>query len=77
MATNAGSDACKSAATPAADASAQSAWPADTPSAVKSAARRPPSSAFRIVSAVSWPGVTITSAEIPRNAAACAITFVL
>ena len=36
--------------------------PAETPSAVNTPARRPPSSVFRIVSAVSWPGVTITSA---------------
>jgi hypothetical protein len=44
---------------------------------VNAAARRPPSSAFRIVNAVSCPGVTITSAEIPRNAAAFPITLVL
>src|SRR4051794_35263597 len=42
--------------------------PADTPTAVKSPATRPPRSVLRIVSAVSWPGVTITSADTPRNA---------
>jgi hypothetical protein len=31
-------------------------------------ARLPPRRVFRIVSAVSWPGVTITMAEIQRNA---------
>jgi hypothetical protein len=31
-------------------------------------ARRPPMSVFRIVSAVSGPGVAITIAETPRNA---------
>ena len=50
-------------------ASAHTAWPEETPSAVNTPARRPPSSEFRIVSAVSWPGVTITSAETARKAA--------
>src|SRR4051794_30261778 len=44
------------------------ACPADTPTAVKTPATRPPSSVLRIVSAVSWPGVTITSADTPRKA---------
>jgi hypothetical protein len=30
-------------------------------------ARRPPSSELRIVSAVSWPGVTMTTIEMPTN----------
>ena len=36
--------------------------------------RRPPVSVFRIVSAVSCPGVTMTSAQTPRKAASSAIT---
>src|SRR5256885_6171156 len=36
--------------------------------------RRPPTSVFLIVSAVSWPGVTMTTAETPRKAKKCAIT---
>jgi hypothetical protein len=62
------SDACSTAATPALVASAQTACPPETPTAVKTPLRRPPSSVFLIVRAVSWPGVTITTAETPRNA---------
>jgi hypothetical protein len=65
---NAGSEATRRAAIPALAASVQHAWPAETPTAVKIPARRPPSRVFLIVNAVSWPGVTITSAETPRNA---------
>jgi hypothetical protein len=36
--------------------------------------RRPPKRVFRIVRAVSWPGVTITMAETPRKAKKCVIT---
>ena len=64
----AGSEARRSAVMPALAASVHTAWPVETPSAVSTPARRPPSSVLRIVSAVSWPGVTITSAETPRNA---------
>jgi hypothetical protein len=64
----AGSEATRSAAIPALAASVQQAWPDETPTAVKIPARRPPSSVFRIVNAVSWPGVTMTSAETPRKA---------
>ena len=65
---NAGSEAASRAAIPAAVARVQIAWPLETPSAVKIPARRPPMSVFRIVSAVSGPGVAITIAETPRNA---------
>jgi hypothetical protein len=71
---NAGSEAASSAAIPVAVASVQAAWPADTPSAVQIPGLRPPMSVFRIVSAVSGPGVTIMIAETARNAASCAIT---
>jgi hypothetical protein len=50
-------------------ATVQHAWPAATPPAVAMPAGRPPSIVFRIVSAVSWPGVTMTSTAIPRKAA--------
>ena len=53
---------------PALAASVHTACPVETPSAVSTPARRPPASVFLIVSAVSWPGVTITSAETPRKA---------
>jgi hypothetical protein len=43
--------------------------PAETPSAVRIPARRPPSSELRIVSAVSCPGVTMTTIEMAANAA--------
>jgi hypothetical protein len=66
---NAGSEAASSAAIPTAEASVQVACPHETPSAVKMPARRPPISELRIVSAVSGPGVTITIADTPRNAA--------
>ena len=36
-------------------------------------ARRPPASVLRTVSAVSWPGVTITTTATPRNASSSAI----
>ena len=64
----AGSEACSSAASPTAAANAQIAWPAETPKAVRIPARRPPASVFRIVSAVSCPGVTISSTATPRKA---------
>ena len=61
---------------PALAASVQTAWPVETPSAVRTPVRRPPASVFLIVSAVSWPGVTITSAETPRNASSWLIPSV-
>lgn len=64
-----GSEATSSAATPALVASAQTAWPVATPSAVKTPLRRPPTSVLLIVSAVSGPGVTITSKDTARKAA--------
>src|SRR5690242_19171141 len=73
-ASNAGADARSSAAMPALAASAQIAWPTATPPAVRMPLPRPPKSVFRIVSAVSWPGVTMTTAETPRNARTCVIT---
>ena len=65
----AGCEATSKAASPALAASAHVSCPLTTPSAVKTPPRRPPASAFRIVSAVSWPGVTMTRSETPRNAA--------
>jgi hypothetical protein len=54
---------------PALVAMAQAHCPVDTPRAVNMPQRRLPRSEFRIVSAVSCPGVTMTSAAIPMNAA--------
>ena len=65
---NAGSDATSSAATPALAASAHTAWPQTTPAAVRMPAGRPPASVLRSVSAVSWPGVAMTTAATPMNA---------
>src|SRR5207249_1374941 len=63
------SDAVRSAASPALAATVQHAWPHATPTAVRSPPRRPARNEFRIVSAVSCPGVTITSSETPTKAA--------
>jgi hypothetical protein len=49
-------------------AKAQTAWPTETPSAVKMPPARPPSRVLRTVTAVSGPGVMMTSADTPRNA---------
>ena len=49
-------------------ASAQIACPVAIPSAVKMPPARPPSSVLRTVTAVSGPGVTMTSTEMPRKA---------
>src|SRR5947209_7420580 len=68
---NAGCEARRRAATPAAVAKVHAACPSATPAAVKTPARRPEASTLRIVSAVSWPGVTITSVETARNSAKC------
>src|SRR6185312_1932030 len=65
-------DATSSAVRPNAAASVQPACPIATPAAVATPACRPPWSVFRIVSAVSWPGVMITTAEVPRNARSAA-----
>jgi hypothetical protein len=45
-----------------------------TPIAVKTPARRPPSSVLRIVSAVSGPGVAMTTAETARKERKVAIS---
>ena len=66
---NAGCEATSKAASPALAATAHVTCPLTTPSAVKTPPRRPPASVFRIVSAVSRPGVTMTRSETPRNAA--------
>src|SRR5215510_5346231 len=68
MARNTGSEAAMTTASPALVATVQVACPAATPNAVASPARRAPASVFRMVSAVSWPGVQMTSSETPRNA---------
>ena len=67
-AVNSGADAISTTARPALVAMVQVAWPTDTPAAVATPARRPPSSVFRIVSAVSCPGVQITSSDTPKKA---------
>src|SRR4051812_14536611 len=67
IAVNANCDARRRAARPTAVQIAQVACPAATPTAVRKPLRRPPRSALRIVSAVSGPGVTITTAETARN----------
>src|SRR5947209_5270350 len=58
-----------SAARPALVATVQTNCPLATPQAVRTPDRRPPASVLRMVSAVSWPGVTMTRIETPRNAA--------
>src|SRR5213080_464191 len=58
-----------SAARPALVATVQTNCPLATPQAVRTPDRRPPRSVLRIVNAVSWPGVTMTRMETPRNAA--------
>src|SRR5438067_3013807 len=58
-----------SAARPALVATVQINCPLATPAAVRTPDRRPPASVLRIVNAVSWPGVTMTRMEMPRNAA--------
>src|SRR5919204_1588435 len=75
--TNADSDARMSADNPALVVSAHVTWPLLTPHAVKTPARLPPTSVLRIVSAVSCPGVTMTSTETPRNAASSCIAPVI
>src|SRR5919204_2580418 len=75
--TNADSDARMSADNPALVVSAHVTWPLLTPHAVKTPARLPPMSVLRIVSAVSCPGVTMTSTETPRKAASSCIAPVI
>src|SRR6266566_5106729 len=58
-----------SAARPALVATVQTNCPLATPQAVRTPDRRPPASVLRMVNAVSWPGVTMTRMETPRNAA--------
>jgi hypothetical protein len=65
---NSGSDATSSAVIPALAASAQIASPLETPSAVNTPPRNPPAIAERTVTAVSGPGVVITSSERPMKA---------
>jgi hypothetical protein len=72
IAMNSGADASSTAESPALAASAHTSCPLTTPAAVAIPQLRPPSSVLRMVSAVSWPGVTITTAETPRKAASCA-----
>ena len=55
-------------ARPALVATVHTAWPAETPTAVAAPPDRPPNSVLRMVRAVSWPGVQITSRETPRKA---------
>src|SRR4029453_14575286 len=54
-------------------ASVQTPCPSATPSAVASPLRRPPESALRIVRAVSWPGVQMTTAATRRKPASSAM----
>src|SRR5438445_12510022 len=68
MARTKGSDAVRTTAGPGLVASVHAAWPAETPKAVATPVRRSPSRVFRIVSAVSCPGVQMTRRETPRNA---------
>src|SRR2546430_16525610 len=68
MARNKGSEAVRTTASPALVATVHTAWPAETPKAVATPVRRSPSRVFRIVSAVSCPGVQMTRRETPRNA---------
>src|SRR3989442_6384710 len=68
---NTGREASKAAERPALAPPAHVSWPLTTPSAVSTPPRRPAVSVFRIVRAVSWPGVTITTSDTPRNAARC------
>ena len=67
MASKTGAEAIRSVARPALVVTVQTAWPDVTPMAVANPLRRPPINVFRIVSAVSCPGVTITSKEMPTN----------
>ena len=65
----AGSDALSSVTTPALAATVHVARPSATPAAVAIPLRRPPESVFRIVSAVSCPGVQMTTTDTATNAA--------
>ncbi len=69
IAVKSGCDAATSAAMPAAAASVQKAMPVTMPAAVRTPFTRPPTSVLRTMSAVSGPGVQITTAEIPMKAA--------
>ena len=53
---------------PARAASVPAAWPSATPPAVATPVPRPPESVLRMVSAVSWPGVQMTTADTATNA---------
>jgi hypothetical protein len=55
-------------------ASVQIVRPSETPRIVKRPARRPPTSALRVVIAVSGPGATAISAEMARKAPTFVIT---
>ena len=61
------SDAASTAATPAADATAQTMQPAAIPSVVANAARRPPMKTLRDTMAMSAPGVIVKSVITPRK----------
>src|SRR5262249_46887997 len=62
-----GSEARSTATSPTLVATAQTRWPVETPSAVPMPAARPPRTVFRIVSAVSGPGATITTVGTARK----------
>src|SRR3954447_5737503 len=66
--TKTGSDASSTAARPAPEAAPQTTFPVKTPAAVRTPDRRPPTRVLRIVSAVSWPGVTMTITAVTKNA---------
>src|ERR671925_622464 len=76
-ATRAGSHATRRAVTPVLVARAQMAWPLETPTAVKTPARRPSDSVLRTVSTVSCPGVAMTNPETPRKAGTPSMTAVI
>jgi len=63
----AGPQAASSAVRPAPTARVQAACPLATPRAENTPPRRPAASVLRITSAVSWPGVTMTSADTATN----------
>src|SRR5262245_38984857 len=59
---------------PAAEAAIQTRRPVTVPSAVRRAARRPPSSAFLVTIAMAGPGVITIRQATSRNAARCGIS---
>ena len=65
---NAVAEALSSAAIPSAEAAAHAKHPATTPTAVATAARMPPATALRVTSAMSAPGVTVSTAATAEKA---------